>query len=248
MRLAIQDISHVAGDTTGRAELWIKLLNETRPAIVAEVGVWRGDYAEAILRACPSIETYYMIDPWRQLDQWNKPSNVSNPIFEKYLEETRLRTDFASSKRVELRGTTIEVIDQIPDDSLDFAYIDGDHTLRGITIDLIRVWPKLKADGWIGGDDFNHTIWEHASRFEPTLVYPYAIHFAEAVGARITTLPHNQFLIEKTGRFQLVDLVGGYADTSLLRHIGARRLVMLRGKEILGAVPGVKQAARRVLR
>ena len=32
-----------------------------------------------------------------------------------------------------LRGTTTEVIDRVPDRSVDFAYIDGDHTLRGIT-------------------------------------------------------------------------------------------------------------------
>jgi hypothetical protein len=52
------------------------------------------------------------------------------------------KTEFASAKRVVLRGRTKEVIDDIPDNSLDFAYIDGDHTLRGITVDLIKVFPR----------------------------------------------------------------------------------------------------------
>jgi hypothetical protein len=48
-----------------------------------------------------------------------------------------------------LRGRTRELINQIPDDSLDFAYIDGDHTLRGITIDLVRLLPKMREGGVI---------------------------------------------------------------------------------------------------
>jgi len=50
------------------------------------------------------------------------------------------RGDFAASKRIILQGKTTEVIDQINDNELDFAYIDGDHTLKGITIDLIHTY------------------------------------------------------------------------------------------------------------
>ena len=32
---------------------------------MAEVGVYRGDFASKILQRCDSIEKYYMIDPWR---------------------------------------------------------------------------------------------------------------------------------------------------------------------------------------
>ncbi len=97
-----------------------------------------------------------------------------------------------------LRGRTKEVIDEIPDGSLDFAYIDGDHTLRGITIDLIKLMPKVKEGGLIGGDDFTNTPWQHDIRFEPTLVCPFGIYFAEAMDLPIVALPFNQFLIEKT--------------------------------------------------
>jgi hypothetical protein len=41
-----------------------------------------------------------------------------------------------------LRGKTTEVIDKIPDASLDIVYIDGDHMLRGITIDLCQSPPR----------------------------------------------------------------------------------------------------------
>jgi predicted O-methyltransferase YrrM len=111
-----------------------------------------------------------MVDPWANLPNWNKPFNVSAEAFKEVYEEAMKNTAFAASKRVVLRGRTKEVIDAVPDNSLDFAYIDGDHTLRGITVDLIKVLPKVREEGLIGGDDFVNTPWQHDARYEPTLV------------------------------------------------------------------------------
>ena len=92
------------------------------------------------------IETYYMIDPWRNLADWNKPANTSDEQFEVFHREALERTGAHEAKRVVLRGTTAEVIDRIPDGSLDLAYVDGDHTLRGITIDLVRCSPRSATE------------------------------------------------------------------------------------------------------
>ena len=203
-----------------RVELWTRFVNEIGAAKVAEIGVYRGRFAARLLDDCPGITTYYMVDPWRNLEDWNKPANTSDGVFEDYFRESMERTAAHEAKRVVLRGTTIEVIDQVPDGSLDFAYIDGDHTLRGITVDLIRVLPKIRPGGWIGGDDFTPSIWQHGDAYEPTLVFPLAVHFAEAVGARIYALPHRQFLIEKTADSDhaFTDLTGRYGDTGLRRQ------------------------------
>lgn len=121
---------------------------------MAEIGVWKGDFAKQILHKCDSIERYYMIDPWAKLPDWNKPCNKEQEVFEDIYAQAMDNVAFASERVVVLRGRTKEVIDEIPDESLDFAYIDGDHTLRGITIDLIKLLPKIKKNGFIGGDDF----------------------------------------------------------------------------------------------
>jgi hypothetical protein len=201
--------------------MWVAFLNEVSTHKMAEIGVYRGAFAQALLDGCPDIDAYYMIDPWQHLDDWNKPANVADDRFNRFYEETMDRTKDHEHKRIVLRGRTVDVLDKIPDGDLDFAYVDGDHTLRGITIDLVRVYSKIRAGGWLGGDDFSRSIWQHGDKFEPTLVFPFAVYFAEAVGARVYALPHRQFLIEKSDSdaFEFIDLTGRYRRTDLLSQM-----------------------------
>ena len=221
-----ETLQNLCANTESRFPLWAEFLRSTNAGSVAEIGVYRGAFAAKILAECDSIQKYYMIDPWRHLDDWNKPANTDDDEFQRFMEESEAVTAFASQRRVMLRGTTTEVIDRIPDGSLDFAYVDGDHTLRGVTIDLTQVWPKVRDGGWIGGDDFAHTVWQHGDRFEPTLVFPYAVYFAEASKAKIYALPHQQFLIHKSNDgFEFVDLTNSYPDTTLQNQFRLGRVV-----------------------
>jgi len=215
-----QFIRQIAPDSKSRYEFWIKFINRLKFECISEIGVYRGDFASEILKNCRGIKAYYMIDPWKHLDDWNKPANKKDELFNKFYEETINRTNFAKEKRIILRGKTTEIIDKIPDRSLDFAYIDGDHTLRGITIDLMRVYPKIKDGGWIGGDDFSPTIWQHSKEFEPTLVFPFAIYFAEAMGEIIFALAHGQFLIHKcnSGHYKFINFTKHYYRDISLRN------------------------------
>ena len=237
MNTTEQTIRQCVARTSSRLDLWTDFVREAGVARMLEVGVYRGSFAARLLEQCGGIERYYMLDPWRHLEGWEKPANKSDDVFEQFLSETRSKTDFAASKRVILRGKTTEVIDQIGDGELDFAYVDGDHTLKGITIDLTRVFPKVRAGGWIGGDDFSSTVWQHATTFEPTLVFPFAVYFAEAVGARIYALPEKQFLLEKRtdGAFAFVDLVGEYGDVGLRDQFRPEKLLKLKVAELFSS-------------
>jgi len=83
------------------------------------------------------------------------------------------------------------------------------------------VCPKIRDGGWIAGDDFSDSIWQHDTSFEPTFVFPFAVNFAEAVDARIFALPHDQFLLEKSSQhpFAFIDLTGAYGDIGLWRQL-----------------------------
>jgi hypothetical protein len=221
-------LERLTARSRSRVDLWTYFISACGAQSVAEVGVWKGEFAAELLAACSTITTYYMIDPWRHLDDWNKPANVASQTFEAIRLEAMARTDFASARRRVLRGTTLEVVDAVEDGALDFAYIDGDHTLRGISTDLISLLPKMRVGGFIGGDDFCPSIWQHGSEFEPTLVFPFAVHFALAMRASIFALPFNQFLISlpsvpRAGAGAFVDLTSRYGSLDLLRQVPSRR-------------------------
>ncbi len=215
-----EHIIELARRSSDRIALWSTFVREQSVRSFAEIGVFRGAFAAAMLDACPELDSYVMIDPWRHLDDWNKPANAADDRFAAIFAEAMGVTAQHEAKRRVLRGRTTEVIDQLPAESLDMAYIDGDHTLRGIAIDLISVEPKVRADGWIGGDDLSPSIWQHGDEYEPSMVFPFAVHFAEAHGYRFFALPYRQFLIHKASTgFQFHDLTGQYPTTELLQQI-----------------------------
>jgi hypothetical protein len=232
-----------------RAELWMEFIRRLRVQRMAEIGVYRGAFAAFILERCDSIEKYFMIDPWKHLADWNKPANESDSVFEDFYREAKQKTDFAQNRRSILRGKTAEVIDQIPDNELDFAYIDGDHTLRGITIDLLRVYSKVKPGGFVGGDDFTPTVWQHDTRFEPTLVYPLAVYFAEAMGAAIYALPNSQFCIQKTELrdFSFTDLTGQYRELGLRNQLRPQSALKFWFRETFPKLAAMAGKSKRLL-
>ena len=120
-------------------------------------------------------------------------------------------------------------------------------TTRLGTIDLIRLFPKVRPGGWIGGDDFCSTIWQRSTEYEPTLVFPFAVYFAEAIDARLYALPYAQFLLEKdeTQPFGFVDLTGEYGDVFLRDQLDPDRLLKVK---LLQTFPFVKRAGRRIKR
>src|SRR5262249_59865514 len=79
-RLMPPAIEDLARDSRDRMALWASFLQLSEVRTAAEVGVYRGAFAEHVLAQCPAIETYYMIDPWRHLDDWNKPANRDDDV------------------------------------------------------------------------------------------------------------------------------------------------------------------------
>jgi hypothetical protein len=234
----------ITSRSDSRENFWVEFINSLGLQKIAEIGVYRGDFAQVLLRRCEGLTRYYMIDPWKHLADWNKPSNHPDVQLEAYYQESMAKTDFAAAKRVVLRGKTADVMGQIPDETLDFAYIDGDHTLKGITIDLISVYPKVKVGGYLTGDDFSSSIWQHKTAFEPTLVFPLSVYFAEAVGATIFALPHSQFCLQKSAErhFSFVDLTGEYGDTSLRNQVASEKVLKIAMRE---RFPGIMSALRK---
>lgn len=209
----------VSENTNNRMEFWTHFLKDKNINTMAEIGVWKGDFSSHILKNIKNIKTYYMIDPWGGVSKeiWNKPFNISQKKFDLVYNEALSKTSFARDKIKILRQTTSNAVDNIEDEELDCVYIDGDHTLRGITIDLIKIYPKIKYDGYICGDDLSENLFQHGRDFEPTMVFPYVIYFAEAMDLEIDLLPYNQYVIykRKKNSFKLNNYTNQYKNINL---------------------------------
>ena len=56
-----------------------------------------------------------------------------------------------------IKGRSLDMVDQIPDNSLDFIFHDSDHSYPFVKNEIHAYWPKLKHGGYSIGDDYNWT-------------------------------------------------------------------------------------------
>ena len=132
-----------------RATYIAELINKYGWTRGAEIGVLRGRLHFKLLDRCPDLAMY-------AVDSWKDKSGSCT-----YQNQEANRAEFYE-KAAECNGrVTILEMDskvaatQVPDESLDFIYIDGDHTFEGCRLDILHWTPKIKPSGWILGHDFS---------------------------------------------------------------------------------------------
>ena len=191
----------------GMAKLFISLGLTGRGA---EVGVWKGEFSKDVLLNIPQLEHYTLVDPWRHIEGWNKPFNdIHDEEFEEIYQQALQTVNQWQHKVTVLRTTSLEAASQITNASLDFVYLDGDHTLTGISVDMALWYDKVKPNGVLCGDDYvdianqkqdapivsNSDNAEH--NYEPTMVKPFVDLFGHAKGIPIFDLGKRQFCLVK---------------------------------------------------
>lgn len=55
-----------------------------------------------------------------------------------------------------IRMTSTEAHENYKDNSLDFVFIDADHTKEGVEADLLHWYPKVKSGGVFAGHDYDY--------------------------------------------------------------------------------------------
>jgi hypothetical protein len=80
-------------------------------------------------------------------------------------------------------------------------------------------------------------------------VFPFAVYFAEAVGATIYALPYPQFCLQKTAvpGFAFVDLTGHYGDLGLRGQFAPAKVLKLMVGERLPRLTRIAMKARALL-
>lgn len=127
-------------------------LSEINPnAVMVELGVYRGDHLAKYAERLPRGHCYG-VDSWLDHLQGRERTTPTDKSAEGEREATHR---FASVANVTLiKSDTVTAADRFADESLDFVYIDADHTFEGCHADLMAWYPKVKSGGIIAGHDY----------------------------------------------------------------------------------------------
>jgi len=140
--------------------------NVTSLAHFVEVGSWKGKsssfMAVEIINSGKNIQ-FDCVDTWLGAPEHREGSTIAGGVFvDADVVKGQLFEVFtANMKPLEghykaVRMESVAAAAIYEDNSLDFVFIDADHTYESITSDIKSWLPKVKVGGIISGHDYNH--------------------------------------------------------------------------------------------
>ena len=141
-----------------------------------EVGVFKGEFSRLILQNW--VGTLYMVDVWKPLggeyDDYANHKNHNDPY-----KNAIDNTDSFGDRGIMIRTNSKKASEMFEDESLDFVYIDANHSYNFVKED-IKIWfPKLRKGGIMSGHDYinidwyNEPHWDSNGIDKPIFTYIY---------------------------------------------------------------------------
>lgn len=127
----------------------------------AEIGVFAGELSRRLLSR-PDL-TLYLVDSWtaehneRYANSDDFHATLSQSRQDYYATLTKHMVSFARDRAKILRQDSLEAAKAIADGSLDFVFIDADHSYEGCKADIEAWLPKVREGGFIAGHDYENT-------------------------------------------------------------------------------------------
>lgn len=115
-----------------------------------EVGVRDGGYSLQLMQSILDL-TLYGVDPYEPHQGYR--DHVRKATFEGFEKEAHDKLD-QYKKYHFMRLYSHQAVNNFPDNSLDFVYIDGDHSFYEATFDVAKWSKKVRPGGIISGDDY----------------------------------------------------------------------------------------------
>ena len=140
---------------TGEKLYWDEFQKHLRHLTGVEVGVYEGRNALSMYNHL-NIRKLYLVDPWKEYNDYMVGHSIDDQ--KKHDENySKVKKIFSGHKNVEIiRKTSEEASKNFEDNSLDFVYLDGDHSYEAVKLDLQCWYPKLNEYGVMCGDDYGH--------------------------------------------------------------------------------------------
>ena len=128
----------------------------------AEIGVWRGEFSEALCQANPALHLT-CVDAWTPYWKYSDYRLMAK-LDEAEADARRRLAPFVCTI---IKAFSEDAAKRVKDSSLDFVYIDSNHEFEFVVRDLAAWIPKVRQGGIIAGHDYD-------ARYK-------AIHVAQAV-------------------------------------------------------------------
>lgn len=169
-----------------RAAAILEHLGEVERPVGAEIGVFAGDTSCRLLAAHPGL-TLHMVDSWEgdgaaySGDSGDWHATLSRDQQASYMRRAKAAVKFAKDRARIMQARSADAAAHIADRSLDFVFIDADHSYDGCMAD-IKAWaPKLKPGGLMSGHDYENTAF-------PKFGVAAAVNeWAASIGATVET-------------------------------------------------------------
>jgi hypothetical protein len=136
-------------------------------SIGVEIGVHTRGFSSNILKLIKPAKLF-LIDPWKYEPYPRYRNSVygsQNQQQQDGMDTRYNRVCNRFSKEIEagvvtiLRQSSAEAANYFDSNSVDWVYIDGNHTYEFVKQDLQLYFPKVKAGGFICGDDYGIKGW-----------------------------------------------------------------------------------------
>jgi hypothetical protein len=155
------DLIEAALATDRLGEVSIPITRKALPALFAargyttgaEIGVWHGGYSEK-LKAANQRLRLLCVDAWQSFHGYIGPTTAYKSPGGMAEAEAAARAVLEPLGCQILKGDSVAVASTVPDRSLDFVYIDGNHSYGAVLADLQAWTPKVKIGGVIAGHDY----------------------------------------------------------------------------------------------
>lgn len=117
-----------------------------------EVGVLSGGNARQIMSTWQG-QLLHLVDPWEKVDPKIYRETQGWPVDECYKECQKLAAEYPG--RIMLhKAYSPDITVDFWDDTLDWVYLDGNHSYEAVSSDIRAWWPKVKSGGLLCGHDF----------------------------------------------------------------------------------------------
>ena len=119
----------------------------------AEIGVLKGAFTE---KFCKAGLKMYAIDPWMSYCGSGRTQKSQERQDFLYEHTKRLLSRYDNCEII--RKTSADALKDFKDGSLDFVYIDGDHSLPYVVQDIYEWFKKVRKGGALSGHDYFCTV------------------------------------------------------------------------------------------